>query len=195
MKFEFEIDEATLIGLAGSIRTQLDADSAKRQALAKFAAEQMLAWMCGRTSYQSMTEQHTDWLLVLLPIFYADDVPSAERIFNNFSVPYGRASYISRVLLEKQHTAWRAKGREKLLAALNAKKGEADENNKNGDALKNVPVSLDNLAYRELSVIVEDIFKDDVALSPPVNKAQSPGRRTLDIPSQLFPELFKRLED
>lgn len=194
MKIELEFEDAALEGLASSIKTQLTADPAKREALAQFAMSQVVAWMCGRTSYQSMTEQQTDWLLKLLPIFYADEVPSAERIFNNFSVPYGRAAYISRVLLEKQHTAWRIKGRQKLRAALKAKNDEADKNNKKGDGLKYVPVSLDNLAYRELSVILEDVFKDDDALSPPVNKAQSPGRRTLDVPSQLFPELLKRLE-
>jgi len=194
MKFEVEIDDAVLDGLAISMRAQLDNESAKRDELAKFALEQVLAWMSGRSSFQSMTEQQTDWLLKLLPIFYADDVPSAERIFNNFSVPYGRAAYISRVLLEKQHTAWRERGRQKLLEALKAKEKEAQDNVAQGDGLQYVPISLDNIAYRELTVLTEDIFKNAAVLSPPVNKAQSPGRRTVDIPSQLFEELIARLE-
>jgi len=194
MKFEVEIDDAVLDGLAISMRAQLDNESAKREELAKFALEQVLAWMSGRSSFQSMTEQQTDWLLKLLPIFYADDVPSAERIFNNFSVPYGRAAYISRVLLEKQHTAWRERGRQKLLEALKAKEKEAQDNVAQGDGLQYVPISLDNIAYRELTVLTEDIFKNAAVLSPPVNKAQSPGRRTVDIPSQLFEELIARLE-
>ena len=109
-------------------------------------------------------------------------------------MPYGRASYISRVLLEKQHTTWRQRGRAKLLEALKAKEAEANQNVENGDALHYVPISLDNIAYRELTVITEDIFKDGAALSPPVNKAQSPGRRTVDVPSQLFADLIARLE-
>ena len=194
MKFEVEIDDALIAALAAGMRTQLADEPAKREELAKFALEQVIGWMAGRTSFQSMTEQHTDWLLKLLPIFYADDVPSAERIFNNFSVPYGRAAYISRVLLEKQHTAWRIRGRQKLLDALNAKKAEADAFVAAGDGLQYVPISLDNIAYRELTVLLEEIFKNQVALAPPVIRAQSPGRRTVDIPSQLFDELIPLLE-
>ena len=194
MKFEVEIADAALEGLTASIRDQLAADPAKRVQYAEFALGQVIDWMAGRSSYQSMTEQHTEWLMQLLPVFYAEDVPSAERIFNNFSVPYGRAAYISRVLLEKQNTTWRARGRAKLLATLNAKKAEADANIEAGDLGRYVPISLDPIAYRELTVLLEEIFRNDVALAPPVNKAQSPGRRTVDIPSQLFAELIARLE-
>jgi hypothetical protein len=193
VKFQVEIDDALVNALATPIATQLGADPGKREHLASFALGQVIAWMSGRTAYQSMTEQYTEWLTELLPVFYANDVPSAERIFNNFSVPYGRAAYISRVLLEKQHTTWRKKGRENLLAALQAKKAEAQNNIDNGDALRYVPISLDNIAYRELTVILEDLFREDATLAPPVNKAISPGRRTVDIPSQLFPKLIERL--
>lgn len=193
MKFKADIDDAVVKALTASIAQQLADDSAKRDQLATFALGQVLGWMSGGTTYQSMTEQHTAWLTALLPIFYPDDVPSAERIFNNFSVPYGRAAYISRVLLEKQQTTWRQKGRGNLLAALNGKLAEATKNNKSGDALKYVPVSLDNISYRELTVLLEELFREDANLAPPVNKNISPGRRTVDVPSQLFPLLIAKL--
>lgn len=193
MRFEVEIDDALVDALVGSIGDQLRTDGAKREGLAGFALRQVLGWMAGRNSFQSMTEQHTEWLMQLLPLFYADDVPSAERIFNNFSVPYGRAAYISRVLLEKQHSTWRQKGRATLLMSLEAKQTEAQTNIDQGDELRYVPVSLDSIAYRELTVLLEDIFRLGPALAPPVNRAVSPGRRTVDIPSQLFPELIGRL--
>ncbi|MEA2887701.1 MAG: hypothetical protein QOD11_2061 [Bradyrhizobium sp.] len=193
MKFEADIDDARVAALAPSIAEQLAADPAKRGQLATFALGQVLGWMSGRTAYQSMTEQHTEWLTALLPIFYPDEVPSTERIFNNFSVPYGRAAYISRVLLEKQRTTWRQKGKDNLLAALKRKLAEAQKNNKNGDGSKSVPVSLDNISYRELTVLLEDLFREDANLPPPVNKNVSPGRRTIDIPSQLFPLLIAKL--
>ncbi|OAI07190.1 hypothetical protein A1353_07490 [Methylomonas methanica] len=193
MKFEVEIDDELVGALASSISAQLNADPVKRERLAGFALGQVLGWMAGRSSFQSMTEQHTEWLTQLLPLFYADDVPSAERIFNNFSVPYGRAAYISRVLLEKQHSAWREKGRNTLMTGLTAKQAEAGKNIADGDALRYVPVSLDNIAYRELTVILEEIFRLDPTLAPPVNKAASPGRRTVDIPSQLFEQIIAQL--
>src|SRR5262245_30209276 len=135
MKFEVEIEDKLVDGLAPSIAEQLS-DPKKRKELGSFAVRQMIGWMAGQTGYQSLTEQYTEWLTELLPTFYANDVPSAERIFNNFSVPYGRAAYISRVLLEKQHTTWRKKGRSNLLAALRAKNAEAQRNVNAGDALK-----------------------------------------------------------
>lgn len=124
MKFEAEIDDALVDALAASFGGQLR-DAGKREQLTTFALKQVLGWMAGQAAYQSMTEQHTEWLTELLPIFYPDDVPPTERIFNNFSIPYGRAAYISRVLLEKQQTAWRQRGKANLLAALRAK--EADD--------------------------------------------------------------------
>lgn len=193
MKFEVEIDDKLVSALAPSIAEQL-ADSKKRKELGSFAVSQMIGWMVGQTGYQSLTEQYTEWLTELLPIFYANDPPSAERIYNNFSVPYGRAAYISRVLLEKQHTTWRKKGRNNLLAALRAKNTEAQRNVNAGEAQKYVPISLDSIAYRELTVLVEELFRDDSNLPPPVNKAVSPGRRTIDVPSQLFSELINRLK-
>jgi hypothetical protein len=193
VKFEVEIDDALVNALATPIAEQLGTDPEKREHLACFALSQVIGWMAGRTIYLSLTEQYTEWLTELLPIFYTNDVPSTERIFNNFSVPYGRAAYISRVLLEKQNTTWRRKGRETLLAALRSKEAEANANIDSGDALRYVPVSLDNIAYRELTVILEDLFRDNATLAPPVNKAVSPGRRTVDIPSQLFPMLIERL--
>ncbi|RWF83379.1 MAG: hypothetical protein EOQ36_27390 [Mesorhizobium sp.] len=193
MKFEVEIDDALISALTASLGEQLQ-DEAKREQLAAFALKQVLGWMAGQTAYQSMTEQYTQWLTELLPIFYPDDFPSTERIFNNFSIPYGRAAYISRVLLEKQQTAWRQKGKANLLASLKAKEAEAQANNNKGEALKYVPVSLDSISYRELTVILDELFRADATLAPPVNKAVSPGRRTVDIPSQLFPKLINSLE-
>ncbi len=193
VKFEVEIDDALVGALTNSLGEQLQ-DEAKREQLAAFALKHVLKWMAGQTAYQSMTEQYTEWLTELLPIFYPDDVPSTERIFNNFSIPYGRAAYISRVLLEKQQTIWRQRGKANLLASLKGKEAEAQANNDKGEALKYVPVSLDSISYRELTVILEVIFRIDTTLAPPVNKAVSPGRRTVDIPSQLFPKLIESLE-
>lgn len=193
MKFEIEIDDALVDALTKSLGEQLQ-DEAKRKQLAAFALKHVLEWMSGQAAYQSMTEQYTEWLTELLPIFFPDDVPTTERIFNNFSIPYGRAAYISRVLLEKQQTIWRQRGKANLLSSLKAKEFEAQTNNGKGEMLKYVPVSLDSISYRELTVILEDIFRTDTSLAPPVNKAVSPGRRTVDIPSQLFPKLIESLE-
>jgi hypothetical protein len=195
VKFEVDINDALVNALAPPIAEQLHADATKREQLASFALGQVIGWMAGRAAYQSLTEQYTEWLTALLPAFYAEEPPSAAHIFNSFSVPYGRAAYISRVLLEKQHTVWRQRGQQNLRAALQAKLAEAHGNIDNGDALKYVPISIDTIAYREFSVVLEVLFRADPTLPPPVNKATSPGRRTLDVPSQLFPMILDQLGD
>jgi hypothetical protein len=193
VKFEVEIDNGLVAALTDAIAEKLGKDAAAREAVAKFALEQVLGWMSGRTSYQSMTEQHTEWLTTLLPIFYPDEAPSAERIFNNFAVPYGRAAYISRVLLEKQQTTWRKKSRDTLLAALKAKEAEATANNNKADGRKLVPVSLDKASDHELTVIVRDLFSADATLPSPATKGSAAGRRNIGIPSQLFPLILAKL--
>lgn len=193
MKFEIDINDALVDALSKDIAARLGTDATAREALATFALAEVLGWMAGRTSYQSMTEQHTEWLATLLPIFYPDEAPSAERIFNNFAIPFGRASYISRVLLEKQQTTWRKKGRDALRAALKVKEAEAVANNAKSDGRKLVPVSLDKASYRELTVIIEDLFRIDATLPSPASKGSAAGRRNIDIPSQLFPLILAKL--
>ena len=111
MKFEVQIDDALVNELSPSIAKQLGDDVAKRERLTSFAVGQVINWMAGRTAYQSLTVQYTEWLMELLPLFYEEDVPTPGHIFNNFSVPYGRAAYISRVLMERERTAWRKRGK------------------------------------------------------------------------------------
>jgi hypothetical protein len=193
IKFEVDIEDHLMDGLSSAINAELAADPQKREKIAKFAIAQVLGWMAGRSSFQSITEQQTEWLAQLFPLFFEEEAPTAERIFNNFGVPYGRAAYISRILLEKQNSVWRAKGRALLRIGLIGKMAEATQNIAEGDAFRYVPISLDNIAYRELTVILEEIFRADPTLAPPVNRAVSPGRRTVDIPSQLFEQIIARL--
>src|SRR5262249_15175607 len=128
VNFEIEIDDLEIENLAETVQNQLRDDAAKRSEFASFALMQVIRWMAGRTAYQSLTEQQTAWLTELLPTFFGDRVPTPSQIFNSFSVPYGRAAYISRVLLEKQNTHWRNKGKAILVAALSEKRMQAEHN-------------------------------------------------------------------
>jgi hypothetical protein len=194
MRFEFEIDDALLSGLAEPIGRTLAEDPAARAAFAAFATEQVLGWMSGAISHTSLTDEQVAWLQALLPLFYGDQPPTAERIFNGFSVPYGRAAYIARVLREKQLPVWRNRDRAGLLAALRLKQEEAERNMDGGFADKPVPVSIDAGGYRELTVLVVEILDAAPALNAPINKGGGVGRRTINVPSELFAPLFERLE-
>lgn len=193
MQFATDVDDARINALSAAIAQQLG-DPAKRQRLAQFALERILDWMAGRASYQTITEQQVAWLGELLPLFYPGEAPSAGRLFNDFAVPYGRASYMARVLLEKQQTEWRQHGRQTVRDAIKAKYDEAITNIKRGDKTKVVPISLNPIAYRELKLVLEDIDRAQPDLPSATDKSAGPARRTIDIPSLLFPEILKRLE-
>ncbi|WP_343699000.1 hypothetical protein [Caulobacter sp.] len=196
MKFEVEIEDEVIERLTATIAQQLKDEPDKREQLAAFALTEVIGWMSAAITHTSMTDQHTAWLEKLLPLFYGEQPPTAERLYNGFSVPYGRASYITRVLLEKQHSDWRKKARQTLLAALTTpeRTKEVAHNIAQSDVLRYVPVSLDAGAYRELTVLVTEIFEDDPPLAPPINKAAGLGRRTVEIPTQLFAVLIAKLK-
>jgi hypothetical protein len=194
VEFKVEIDDELIGSLDDTITKQLRADPQRRRQLAAFALREALGWMSGSTAYQSLTQQHTEWLTELLPVFFPDKPPSATQIFNSFSVPYGRAAYISRVLLEKQHTVWRARGRSSLLAVLTAKNAEAKKNVARGDGLKHVPIYIDSLAAREFTVLLEELYERDPQLMPPRFSSPSPGRHIVELPSLHFEPLITRLK-
>lgn len=193
MKFEIDIDDDAIQRLVTPIATKLTGDEDTRKKFGEFALGQVLGWMTGTISYQSLTQQNTEWLTALLPVFFADKPPTATQIFNSFSVPYGRASYISRVLMEKQQTTWRERGRQNLLAALRAKNAEAQENVRLEDPLKYVQVPLNLVAHRELVVLLEDYYDENPERMPALSRSSSPGRFIVDLPSMHFTALIGKL--
>lgn len=194
MKTSVDLSDESLDGLANSIRMLLEQDSTKREAFIQFAVSEMVQWMSGGTRYLSLTDQHLNWLEELLILFYPEETPSTDRLFNDFSVPYGRAAYISRVLVEKQHSSWRKKGQKMLRAALQRQNEDAVQLVNDGDPLKRLSVSIDKVSHRELRVLVSEIIQQDDALPPPVNKHSFGDQRTVEIPSILFKHLLERLE-
>ena len=193
MRFEIDVDDEMIRRLVVPIATKLANDEATRAKFGEFALRQVLGWMTGTISYQSLTQQHTEWLTELLPVFFAHKPPTATQIFNSFSVPYGRASYISRVLMEKQQTIWRERGRQDLLAALGAKNKEAQQNVGNQDGLKYVQVPLNLAAHRELFVLLEDYYDENPERMPALSRSSSPGRFIVDLPSMHFAPLIGKL--
>ena len=194
MDFTATIDDDVIARLDRRIAEQLRGDPEQRAKLAKFALDEVLGWMSGATSYQSITQQQTEWLTALLPTFFPDKPPTASQIFNSFSVPYGRAAYISRVLMETQNSQWRKRGRADLLAALRLRQGEARKNLSVGEGRKTVTAFIDGIASRELTVLVDDLFIDSPGLEAPTSRQTSPGRYSVEMTSTLCVDLIARLE-
>lgn len=182
MEFTIRIDDAAFegdgrfSGIDARVRGRLVAEDATvRDAVAQFAVEEMLAWLAGRTAYQSVTQQQTEWVERLLPKLFPDRPPTAAQLYSTFSIPYGRAAYIARVIAESQNSHWRTKGREALEATLAARVDEIGD-----DPTVEIVVHLDTFSARELTVVVDEVFAGDlppgVAVAPPTVRETSPGR-------------------
>lgn len=193
MKFSVEIDDVIIRKLSPAVQTKLRDDSATADAIAEFALKEMLIWMAGEATYQSLTQQYTEWITDLLPRFFGDKPPSVTQIYNAFSVPYGRAAYIARVLVEKEQSVWRLRGKASLLAALQSKNDEATANLTKGEGFRIIKLLLDTVAYRELTVVLDQIYEDAPLALPANGHLATPGRYAVDMPSENFQQLIHRL--
>ena len=76
--------------------------------LARLAVSSWIDWLSGEQRYTSLTQQHTDWVeSIYNHLLREDEAPSADRLYNDFNIPYGKAQYIARVLSNKTLTRWR----------------------------------------------------------------------------------------
>ncbi len=193
MEISFEVNDSRLGKLAPTIAAKLRTDPDSANALAEFALSEMLEWMSGETTYQSLTQQYTDWVTELLPRFFEDRPPTPNQIYNAFSVPYGRAAYISRVLVEKEQSVWRLRGRQYLLAALRAVAGDAATNVANGEPDRGLGLHLEAVAYRELTVLLDELYELDPLAIPASRRPSIPGRFLVELPSEHVQKLIERL--
>ncbi len=130
--------------------------------LARLAVTAWVDWLSGGRRHTSLTQQYADWIQVvyeqLLP---EDEVPSAERLYSCFNIPYGQAQYIARVLSNKSQAHWRQQALTRLKAAMGAKLPEVDEWMASGETTLNAEITLDKLAYLELKSVCERLFRVD----------------------------------
>jgi len=143
-------------------RRRLESMDETLGALAQMAADAWVEWLSGNKRYSSLTEQYADWAedisVSLLP---EDEAPSADRLYNSFSIPYGQAQYIARLLNNKTLTQWRQRAMEQLKDRMGEKLGEADDILRGGDATVDIEVIMGKLAYLELRAIYERLFEED----------------------------------
>jgi len=85
---------------------------------AQLAVQQAIDWITGRRRYGSLTEQHADWIEDLFDSFFPNEAPRAQRLYNNFNLPYGQAQYLARVLNDRSQPRFRARARAELRPGL-----------------------------------------------------------------------------
>lgn len=190
LNFRSEIDLNEYGGLSGSVKESLQ-DDALRAEFTALAVREYLLWLSGGPMAQSITEQQTERLANLFPLFFLDTAPTPARVFNHFAIPYGRAAYISRVLMEMDGAKWRANALKELHTALTAIEEDANNLIAENDPLERLEISISQAAYKELTVLLEIAIVNDNTLDTPVGKGGVTGRKVIEISAQLTLTILK----
>lgn len=162
---------------------------------AELAVSAWIDWLSGNKRYRSLTDQYTEWIETLyLYLLSEHEVPSIDRIYNAFNVPYGQAQYISRVLSNKSLTRWRRKAIERLKNAMEEKLPEIEEWLNDGRSDSNAEIVVDQLASIELKLVVERIFRNDPESVAPPEFRSSSGIYSILIKAFCFRTIYRAIE-
>jgi len=163
--------------------------------LAELAVGSWVDWLSGQGRYTSLTEQYTEWIeSIYVRILPKDECPTADRLYNSFNVPFGRAQYIARVLSDKTLTRWRQRAIERLRSAMATRLDEVEGWVKKGDGELNAEIRVDKLSYRELKGVCDRLFEQyPDEFVPPEYKLKM-GLYCVQIPAVSFRRIYEALE-
>jgi len=175
-------------------RRRLDSVDDTLNALAKMAADSWVDWLSGSKRYSSLTEQYADWAEdIYVSLLPEDEAPSADRLYNSFSIPYGQAQYIARLLNNKTLTQWRQRAMDQLKSRMEDKLAEADDILRSGDATVDVEVIMSKLAYLELRAIYERLFEEDPDTYGLYSARSRGNLYSVAIPATCFRKVYEAL--
>jgi hypothetical protein len=172
--FEIPIDdeavEAISRGLLGGTATQNGMDSAAaRDAVSTFvqlAFDEYRDWILGRTRYRSLSELQIERVAAIFNRIMPTEIPSTTRLYNDFGLSHGQATYVARVLADRQLSAWRQIARDELVAQIKGKVAKAKQNQEDGRGEAELQLTLSTLAIRELELVFEAAFTHDTLIAP-----------------------------
>jgi hypothetical protein len=164
-------------------------------ALAQLAVDAWIDWLAGDQRYNSLTEQHTDWFeQIYTQLLPESEVPSADRLYNSFNVPFGRAQYIARVLSNKRLTHWRELAVQRLREAMAAKLADVDKWVAAGETGAKAEIVIDKLAFLELQAIHNDLFLDDPQGVAPMRCDIQGNVHAVLVPAGCFRRIYEAIE-
>lgn len=141
-------------------------------------------WLAGNKRYRSLTEQYIDWVEQIYLLFLPEsEMPSAERIYNSFNMPYGQASYVARVLASKKLVPWRKKALDELYVALKDVEEAARGYVTDGDLGQPISIEVSEIALIELSQICSRRKRIDRGYLMPQHGARSGDYRFVSVPA------------
>ena len=102
----------------GSLTDDTPASDAQLRAFACLAIRSWVDLVLGRKRYRSLTEQYIVWLEQLYSEVFSDEEPGDPRIRGRLSFPDGQATYLSRMLRDRQQLSWRRRALQELYTRL-----------------------------------------------------------------------------
>jgi hypothetical protein len=176
-------------------RSRFDKTEELAAELAQMAVAAWIDWLAGEKRHNSLTEQHTEWFEeIYAHLLPKSEVPSADRLYNSFNVPFGRAQYIARVLSNKRLTHWRELAVERLREAMESKLAEADKWVAAGDEHAKAGIVVDKLAFLELRAIHNDLFLEDPQGVAPMRVEIQGNVHSVLIPAGCYRKIYEAIE-
>ena len=152
-------------------------------------------WITGSKRYRSLTEQYIDWVeKIYVNILPEDSKPKYDVLYNNFNMSPGQASYISRVLLEKNLTHWRKQAADELKHQLTSSYQKAMDLVAEGRTDVNIDVSISSLASNELKRISDHIRSEDDTFELPIPKGGYSSFKNFSVPVESWITLKDKID-
>lgn len=177
-----------------------DSKSLPAEIVQKISEISLDAWLqifSGKARYRTLNELYLDWLARIFNDVRTSDKPSQRYLFQQLNFSHGQASYLARVLLDKQNSRWRELATIELRDALIARKDEAQEIIKAGSGhVQKLEFDLSRAARLELNFLLEMLHDSGgTRISPPQPGGTYGDRGNVGIVAALVPPLLKLLPE
>ena len=196
MRITLEVSDDQLRHIERAFRgSRFDSLEETATVLAELAVGSWVDWLSGQERHTSLTEQYTEWIeSIYVRMLPEDERPTADRLYNCFNVPFGRAQYIARVLSDKTLTRWRQRAIERLRSAMETRLDEVEGWVKKGDGDLNAEIRVDKLSYRELKGVCDRLFEQYPDEFVPPEYQLRMGLYSVRIPAVSFRRIYEALE-
>jgi hypothetical protein len=187
-----EVDEASLDKIAEAFNASGPKKAELLKKYAEVAVAQFTDWITGEKRYRSLTGQYIDWIETIYEelLTSEQDRPSAAQIFNSFNMPYGQASYISRVLNEKELTKWRKLGKQELKETLKELEPKARKYIAQRAPERPLTCTLSEAAEIELRRLSEQLRLSDDKFILPIKRSGYGQFKMVDIAAESIIKLL-----
>lgn len=198
MKVQLDIDDERAADCVSRVlsRRPVDEDEARQilEAVVAVALQEYFDWMSGDARYRSLTELQTERLQRLFE-GPALGRPLRNRLYNDFNLSYGSATYVARVLGDRLQTRWRAAAASELLEALSLQFDAARRNISQNDASAPLVIRLSTFAKREFDLVFEELISQGNELQNPTPQSSVGDLRYLAVASSSIVSMHDHLKE